>query len=155
MQSYLADHEAASDAGVDLVRRVCSENRATVYGDYLAELQTEIEQDRASLIDIMNALHISPSPGKQLVARAAAIARRAKPKRQLHGYSPLSRVLELEALCSAVLAKRGLWQSLRVLAPIHPELDVATLDRLIDRATEQFENLTDQHRRAAREAFGE
>ena len=154
LQIYLADHEAASRAGVNLVHRVRSENEAAAYGDYLVKLEAEVEQDRASLINIMKALQVSANPVKQLVARAAVIVGRLKPNGQLHGYSPLSRVLELEALCAAALAKRGLWQSLRVLAPIYPELEVATLDRLIDRATEQFENLTDQHRQAAREAFG-
>jgi hypothetical protein len=49
---YLNDHMAASTGAVELVRRVAASNRGTSHGEMLAELKTEIEQDRAALASI-------------------------------------------------------------------------------------------------------
>ena len=48
---------------------------------------------------------------------------RLKPNEQLTGYSPLSRVLEIEGLRGGVQAKHGLWDSLAELAKHDDRLD--------------------------------
>ena len=63
--------------------------------------------------------------------------------------SPLSDVLELEALLSAVRGKRAGWEGMRVLATNDARIDVAELDDLIVRADSQIERLVAAHAEAA------
>lgn len=69
------------------------------------------------------------------------------------GYSPLSRLLELEGLAGGIQAKLALWRSLRELATGDPRLDEAELDRLILRAESQLDRLVTTHARAAQRAL--
>ena len=78
---------------------------------------------------------------------------RLKPNGQLTGYSPLSRVVELEGLALGVTGKLGLWKALRELVDEEPRLDAAELDRLRERAERQQAELEEHRLRAAGEAF--
>src|SRR4051812_31853792 len=49
---YLNDHLAGSTFGRDLARRAAGANRDTELGDFLAELASQIEADRALLKDV-------------------------------------------------------------------------------------------------------
>jgi hypothetical protein len=80
---------------------------------------------------------------------------RVKPNGRIVGYSPLSRLLELEGLEGGVEAKLALWRSLRATASERPELDQGDLDRLADRAERQRSELTELQLRAAELAFGD
>jgi len=94
-------------------------------------------------------------PDKLKIAGATVAERlgRLKPNGQLTGYSPLSRVLEIEGLRGGVQAKLSLWQGLREVAAQYEQLDEADLDALCERAQSQLEGLREQHRLAVREAF--
>ena len=78
---------------------------------------------------------------------------RLKLNNELIGYSPLSRVLELEGLRSGVQGKLGLWDSLAQIAPFDERLDRDEIASLAARAERQLEGLREHHRMAAREAF--
>ena len=65
---YLNDHLAGSTAGVELTRRTFAENRNTDLGEFLSGLLSEIEEDRATLINLMQALSIKPSAIKVAAA---------------------------------------------------------------------------------------
>jgi hypothetical protein len=152
---YLNDHLAGAAGGLELVRRAQRANQGTALGDELAELAAEIEEDRAALVAIMERLDVGGDRLKVAAGWAAEKVGRLKLNGRLLGYSPLSRVVELEALLLGVNAKRAGWRALRDLAITEPRLDVAELDRLIDRAERQIERLEEQHRRAAAEALAE
>ena len=62
---------------------------------------------------------------------------RLKPNGQLTGYSPLSRVVELEGLALGMTGKLALWKALRELVDEEPRLDAAELERLRERAERQ------------------
>jgi hypothetical protein len=80
-------------------------------------------------------------------------AGRLKPNGQIRGYSPLSRIVELEALTLGVTGKLSLWRYLRELVDVEPRLDAPELDRLRERAERQL-GLLEKHRsQAARAAF--
>ena len=79
---------------------------------------------------------------------------RLKPNGRVFGYSPLSRLLELEALAGGIRGKRALWQSLHEVADRHAELIPGELDGLIERADAQLAVVEDLHRRAASLALG-
>ena len=80
-------------------------------------------------------------------------AGRLKLNGQLRGYSPLSRLVELEGLALGVTGKLAVWKALRLIADTEPALDAAELDRLIDSAEEQQRGLEEHRLEAAREAL--
>jgi hypothetical protein len=85
----------------------------------------------------MSLLGVARSGFKSTAAYLAEKAGRAKLNGQLTGYSPLSRVVELEGLALAVAHKRNLWQSLAQLAQRDDRLSTIDFDELIARADRQ------------------
>jgi hypothetical protein len=150
---YLADHYAGATFGVELARRVRGENHGTTYGDFLARLAAEIEEDRGELEAIMDKLGVARDPLKVTLAWAGEKVGRLKLNGHLRGYAPVSRVLELEGLIAGVSGKLALWRALKEIAPSEPRLDRESLDLLAERARRQLAGLREQHRRAAAAAF--
>jgi hypothetical protein len=152
---YLNDHLGGSTAGIELVRRVRSENKGTELGRFLAELAAEIEEDRQTLVEIMDKLGLRRDPTKVAGGWLLEKMGRLKLNGQLLGYSPLSRLIEVEGLALGVTGKLAGWKSLRQLADSEPALDPQALDGLIERAERQQRGLEEHRLAAAREAFGE
>lgn len=150
---YLADHLAGAVAGIELAERALQNNRGTPFEDFLRQLVREIREDRASLERLMDHLGQPQSPVKNVGAMVLERAGRLKLNGQLLGYSPLSRLVELEGLSAGVEAKERLWQSLRAAVPedrLPPDVD---LEELIRRADDQQGRLEEQRRHAAEIAF--
>jgi hypothetical protein len=148
---YLNDHLAGATLGLDLVRRARSSNEGNAYGDELAQLAREIEEDRESLLRLMEELDV---PRDQLKIASAWVAEkvgRLKLNGSLFSYSPLSRLVELEGLSLGVTGKLSLWENLRTATP--GGVSSVDLDQLIERARSQLERLEDMRKRAAAEAF--
>ena len=150
---YLSDHLAAATAGLELVRRAASSNRSNDYGRVLEELAEEIDGDRETLKDVMKRLSVEPDRAKLAAAWASEKVGRLKLNGQLRGYSPLSRLVELEGLSVGVEGKLALWQALRRRFGEDPRLRGVDLDELIDRARSQRRRLERQRQRAAEEAL--
>ena len=150
---YLNDHLAGSTVGMEVARRAARSNKGTGYGAFLRKLAKEIEQDREGLKDMMSRLEFGEDIPKKLGAWAFEKVGRLKPNGQLTGYSPLSRVVELEGLALGVTGKLALWKELHELVDEEPRLDAAELDRLRERAERQQVELEEHRLRAAREAF--
>ena len=155
LETYLQDHRAGAEMGSDLARRLAGENRGTPYEDVLVGLAQDIEQDVALLEDIMARYDVDKAKLKTSGANVAEKLARLKPNDQLTGYSPLSRLLELEVLRSGVQGKLGLWDALAEIAPYDNRLDEDEIVACVARAEAQLAALREQHRTAAREAFGE
>ncbi|MEY2446125.1 MAG: hypothetical protein QOE00_2705 [Ilumatobacteraceae bacterium] len=151
---YLRDHQAASKGGISLVRRCRRSNSGTELAVVLEGIEAEIRAAQQALEDLMRGLGAKKSRVKQVVGRGAEVVGRLKSNGRLFHYSPLSRVVELEALASAVFTQRSLWLSLRAVVDHYAVLDAGQLDRLIADATGQYERLLIEHDRAAAVAFG-
>lgn len=151
LKIYLADHAAAATAGLNLARRVAGSNPST---SSLRALADEIEQDRRTLKWVIATLGFRESRAKEAFAWAGERAARLKPNGQLKGYSPLSHVLELEALSVGIAGKLALWQSLQVLDHLGERLPDLDLEALAERARRQRDEVEKQRRQAARTAFG-
>lgn len=150
---YLNDHLAGAVAGVELARRARASNEGTELGAALKELCVEIEADRQTLREVMDRLGVAPSRLKPPAAWAAEKLGRLKPNGQLRGYSPLSRVVELEGLCAGTAGKRQLWSALqRTFGAELPGFDFAAL---VARADAQHERLEAHRLDAVATAFGE
>ena len=148
---YLNDHLAGSTVGVELSRRAAAQNRGTPSGEFLEQLHAEIAEDRRVLKAIMRALGVDASPIKPAVAWVAEKAGRMKLNGQVRGYSPLSRLVELEGLEVGVSGKRSLWQALGASLGDDPRLAPFDLGALLERAEAQLDGLR-AHRLAVADA---
>ena len=148
---YLRDHDAGAQAGVALIRRCQDSNRDTEFETDLSDLAGEIDEDRHALRSIMDRLDVGPSRIKELIGGAAELVARLKTNGHLVRYSPSSRVIELEAIAAALATKRNLWRALAAAGT--SAVPRAELDRLTERATDQFERVLALHERAAGLAF--
>jgi len=152
LKIYLQDHFAGATAGLELARRAAGANEGTPYGEVLAPIAREIEEDREALRDIMARLELGPDRLKVGGAWVGEKAGRFKLNGHLTGYSPQSRVVELEGLVIGVTGKRCLWAALRSVADQEPRLDVEELDSLIGRADGQIARLEELRLEAVAEA---
>lgn len=136
---YLNDHLAGSTVGVELSRRARGSNKGTPLGEFLATLTVEIEEDRDTLEEVMEAVGAGRDRLKVVGAWAGEKAGRLKLNGSWLSYSPLSRVVELEGLRLGVEGKACLWRMLRELAD--PRLSGFDFDALIARAESQRDQL--------------
>jgi hypothetical protein len=152
LKIYLEDHYAGATAGLELARRSAGANRGTPYGEVLERIALEIEQDRDALRAIMTDLGVGPDRLKMAGAWVGEKAGRLKLNGHLTGYSPQSRVVELEGLVLGVTGKRCLWSALKQVAGQEPRLRLDDLDALVTRAERQAGQLEEQRLKAVSEA---
>jgi hypothetical protein len=150
---YLNDHLAGATVGVELSRRAANSNRGTPSGEFLERLHHEIAEDRQTLLAIVRALEADTSPAKPAFAWIAEKAARLKLNGRLRGYSPLSRLIELEGLETGITGKRSLWQALARAFADDARLAGFNLDALIARAEQQLQGTREQRLAAAGEAL--
>ena len=146
LKIYLADHLAAATAGLALLRRSAASNSDNAAGAFLLRLSSEIASDREALRKIIrSSLGYDESNAKQLLAWLGERAGRLKLNGQLVGYSPLSRLLELESLSVGIAGKLALWQTLLQLPGLEQRLALFDLAGLAHRAAAQRAEV-EQHR---------
>ncbi len=150
---YLNDHRAGAVAGVELAKRTLGNNRGTEYEAFLEQLLADIQEDQAALERIIERSEIPKSPVKPGVAWASEKVGRLKLNGALTGYSPLSRLVELEALRLGIQGKWCLWRSLKEARPPEANVTEDELDELIARAEAQLEVVEEHRLRAARTAL--
>jgi hypothetical protein len=150
---YLNDHLAGATVGVELSRRAARSNRGKPVGEFLERLHDEIVEDRRTLLAVMRALDADTSPAKPACGWIAEKAGRLKLNGRLRGYSPLSRLIELEGLETGVAGKRSLWQALARAFPDDARLASFDLDALIARAERQLDGTREHRFAAVREAL--
>jgi hypothetical protein len=151
LRIYINDHRAGATGGLALAKRMRGEHATDRFGPAISELLAEIEQDAASLERLAADRHIGRNPLKHIGALVGERAGRLKLNGRLRQRSPLSLVLELEALMAGVDAKRNLWRALQLADVPRSTLD---LDGLIARASGQHDRLRALHAEAAGAAFG-
>jgi hypothetical protein len=151
---YLNDHLAGATAGLELARRALQQNGENDYGRFLATLAEEIDQDRRTLIEVMKRLTIPRSKVKVSAAWALEKVGRLKLNGRIRGYSPLSRLIELEGLAGGIEAKRAMWLALLQTRAGDERLEDFGLDALVARAEDQRQRLEPHRLSAAIEAMG-
>ena len=149
LATYLNDHLAGASGGLELAQRLAESYPEGQMGAFLERLAREIEDDRDALKEAMERLEIPESSIKQALAWAGEKVSRLKPNDAFVSPSPLSRLIELEAMALGVEGKLSLWRSLES-AGIDAGLD---LPRLIERAAAQREGLEQYRREAAAEVL--
>jgi hypothetical protein len=154
LSTYLQDHLAAAVGGVQLARRIAGSNRGGDYGEPLARIAAEIDEDRHALQDLMKRLGIGGDPFKILAAVGAERVGRLKLNGELLRYSPLSRLEELELLLLGVEGKLALWRALEATMADDPRVPPLDFEELIKRADSQRRRLARLRLRAASDALG-
>ena len=137
--TYLKDHHAGATAGLEVFDRVASSHSDLQVREAVAAIAREVREDRQSLEEIMQTLGIDPSLLKDTASSLGEKVARLKPNEHLAQRSPLSDLVELEALVLGVRGKRLLWKSL--LAVGDPRLDHGRLNELVERAETQENQL--------------
>lgn len=138
---YLNDHLAGSTAGLDLLNRAARAHRGGPLGPQLERLAREVGQDRESLKEIMQSLDVPVRRARAALGWLGEKAGRLKLNGRLFSRSPLSDIIELEAMRLGVEGKRSCWRTVRSLADRDDRIDTAQLAWLLDRAEEQAETL--------------
>lgn len=148
---YLNDHLAGASGGLELARRAArshGRDRAA-----LREIADQIAADREELRTIMITLGVPVRRYKEAAGWAMEKVGRLKLNGRILSRSPLSDVLEIEALLLVVEGKAAGWRLLRSVAEQHGHLDPAQLDRLIDRAARQADVLENMRVKTAHQAL--
>lgn len=144
---YLNDHLVGVTAAIELAKRVSRSNDGTPLGAYAAALAAEAVAERAALRDVMKQADAAEDPLKRAAGFVGEKVGRLKLNGRLRGYSPLSRLLEIEALIALATMSAALWRSLQETGRADGEW--------VQRAERRLEALEEHRARAAAEALAE
>lgn len=148
---YLNDHYAGSVGALELIKRGRKSHAGTELGAFLGELGAQIEADRQALRQIMAAAGAKPHVYKYGAAWLLEKLGRLKPNGRVRSQSPLSPLVELEALATGIAGKEMLWRSLQA-TPGAPTAG-HSLEALIARAQAQRAAVEEQRVAVARAAL--
>jgi hypothetical protein len=151
LATYLNDHLAGATAGRALAKRILSENEGNELGAFFAWLLPEIDSDLDELRRVMQRVGAAEDPIKRLAALAAERLGRLKLNGRILGYSPLSPLVECEAMALGIHGKHAMWIALREIDD--PRLAGMDFDHLAARAREQLDRLEEHRLRVARTAL--
>lgn len=151
---YLNDHLAGAMLGSDLAEQLRAQNHGTALGRLMETLAPEIEQDRQTLMELMQYLDTSRNPVKQATAWIAEKASRAKFSGATSGDPELGTFMALETLALGVRGKACMWEALKRVADQHPAIASVNLDELIYRASIQTDALERERLAAGTRALG-
>lgn len=150
---YLNDHLAGSRAALELSRRSMSSNEGSPLGDDLVRIAREVEEDRATLEELMDLAGVRRAPVKDGAAWVAERLARLKLNGRILSYSPLSRLEELEGLSLGIEGKRSLWKNLSEVRSQIEAWEGVDFQTLIERAEAQIAILEGHREATVRDAF--
>lgn len=139
---YLQDHVAGATAGSRRAARLADAEAESEDAAACAKFAADVGADLDALLAVMQTLGVEPSRLKMSLASAAEKLGALKLNGRIVQRSPLSTVIELEAMQMAVRGKRSLWETLQVVSPPSMPVD---LDALIARADDQLALLSRLH----------
>lgn len=139
---YLQDHVAGATAGSRRAARLADAEAKSTDAAALVKFADDVAADFDALLAMMVTLEVEPSRLKVGLASVAEKLGALKPNGRVVQRSPLSTVVELEAMQMAVRGKRSLWETLQMVMPPPTAVD---LDALIARADDQLEVLSALH----------
>jgi hypothetical protein len=153
MEVYLNDHLAGATLGSNLAEQIRDRHEGTPLGDVMRTIAEQVEEDRRTLIGLMERLDVSRNPVKQATGWVAEKASRVKFSGVVSGEPDHGAFMALESLTLGVAGKLSLWQALEQVKGDYPALASADLDALIARAQAQHRTLEQQRLAAGRRAL--
>jgi len=154
MDVYLNDHLAGAMLGIALAEQLREANEGTPLGDVLSVLAPQIEEDRQTLIDLMDRLGTSRNPVKQATTWFAEKATRPKFSGLTSGEPEVGTFMALENLTLGVEGKVSLWRVLQEVSDRYAPLQSLDLDDLTQRAERQHDALEGERVAAGKRALG-
>jgi hypothetical protein len=150
LRIYLEDHVAGATAGAQRAARLADAEAESIDGPALAAFAADVATDCEALLTLMEVAGVEPSRLKTMAASVGEKLGALKPNGRLADRSPLSTVVEIEAMQMAVRGKRSLWETLLVAMPMSTPIDIYGL---ISRADDQLALLSELHARRAMTTF--
>jgi hypothetical protein len=153
MDVYLNDHLAGATLGSNLAEQIRDRHEGTPLGEIMRTIAAQVEEDRRTLIELMERMGVSRNPVKQATGWVAEKASRVKFSGVASGEPDHGAFMALESLTLGVAGKLSLWQALEQVKGDYPELASVDLDGLIARAQAQHGTLEQQRLAAGRHAL--
>lgn len=153
LRTYLNDHLAGAEAGIQLAKDCLTHNPAGPLSTVLPELIAEIEEDHAVLKDIHDRVPGKENPLKRMMTWLFSKMSRLKLENMLLQYTDLTRLEELEGLVLGVRGKLALWEALDMACASDDRFSDIDFQRLQERARHQLDRLEKHRRKAAQQAF--
>ena len=141
---YLNDHLGGATLGSDLAVQIRKRSEGTPLGAIMDQVAPQIEEDRQTLIDLMEVLDVAKNPAKQASAWLAEKASRVKFGGAASGEPDFSLFMAVETMSLGVRGKLKLWEAMKELPAAHPVHHAVDLDELIARAQWQHDRLEEQ-----------
>ena len=149
---YLNDHLAVLAGAEEVVDRSMQSNSGTPLGELLQQVFASLKEDRRALEALMKERDVTQNRAKTSAAWVAERVGRLKLNGELTGYSPLSRLVEIEGIGLALEAKRAFWSTLSEVGI--SEAGGRSTGELATQSEGQIEELENHRRAAAKEALG-
>jgi anti-sigma regulatory factor (Ser/Thr protein kinase) len=147
---YLDDHATGATAGSQRAARLAEAESESKDAAALAGFAADVTADFDALLALMYTAGVEPSRLKAGPASVDEKLGTLKVNGRVLDRSPLSTIIELEAMQMAVRAKRSLWETLQVALP-----SAAGLATLIRRADEQLDLLSTLHAERVADTFAQ
>lgn len=144
LSTYLNDHLAGAVAGSRRLSRTADALASTPVGPGLRRVADEVSAEREEVRALIHELGLVQAKPKQAATWLGERVARLKASGGGVRRSPLTALLEVEVLRSAVVGKRGLWQTLTELAP-QLGIDTARCRELWEQTDRQVATLDEVH----------
>jgi hypothetical protein len=151
---YLNDHLAGATLGTDVAEQIRQRHEGTPLGELMGSIAPQIEEDRQTLVDLMERMNTSKNPVKQAAGWVAEKASRVKFSGAGSGEPDHGAFMALETLALGVEGKASMWKALKAVQSQYPPLASTNLDELIERADTQHGALERERLAAGAVALG-
>jgi hypothetical protein len=141
MDLYLNDHLAGAMLGSDLAGQLRDRETDASRREFLRGIAADIDADRETLLELMESLDVSRNPVKQVSGWLSEKASRVKFSGASSREPGHGAFMARETLRLGVAGKKCLWLALKEARGAYPQLNDVDLDRLIDRASTQEDQL--------------
>lgn len=151
---YLSDHLSGATGAVRRLSQMASGYTDLSVHDDLVTLAEDVAQDRQALVGIMEQVGVRPQRYKLVAGRVGETVGRLKGNGRILSRSPLTPLVEIEAIRVGVVGKLSLWQTLGT----HAEslgLEADHLAELHNRATSQLRVIERCHGELTQGAFSD
>ncbi len=150
---YLNDHLAGSVTGIELVKRILDNNPTGPIAQQMERMLPILAEDQGTVEGLLEKIDVAPDAIKRSAGWVAEKLGRFKLNGQLTGYSPLSRLIELEALKLGVDGRMSLWATMASIGREDDRLAGVDFEQLATRAEKNLAEIEELRLEAAKGAF--
>ena len=147
LDTYLNDHMAGATAGTNLAKMAAEEHQTDEHGPFFSEIYAEIEADKDTLQQVIDALGVDESASKTALAEVGS--KLMGPKFTAGDDDQLNAFVTLETLSIGVEGKVCMWKALKTVESEYAAFEQFNIDELLARATSQREKIEAQRQKMA------